>query len=141
LNPPADALVQSATSHWPRLLQNGVDYGDFVRTTARIDSWDQWLPQWTKTADAHVERAHAAAEANHTVTAGQAWRQAAISRHFCKFVWTVDPELYAEATGRTARSCSARCTTAERLVFDFESDTAYGTLDPSIPRIIVNERL
>ena len=94
-----DADVQAALAHWaPRFIQNGVDYNDFVRTVARIETWDQWLPEWSKTADEQAELAHEAEVAGHRVTAGHAWRRAATDRHFGKFVWMVDLELARRAT-------------------------------------------
>jgi hypothetical protein len=61
-----DAEVQAALAHWgPRLIQNGVDYNDLMTTMARIDTWDQWLPEWSRTADvqaAFAQEADAAGE-------------------------------------------------------------------------------
>ena len=39
----------------PRFIQNGVDYNDLLRTSPRIDTWDQWLPEWSRTADEQAE--------------------------------------------------------------------------------------
>ena len=51
-----DARVQAAIDNWaPRMVTQGVDYNDFVRTTARIEAWDEWLVEWTRTADLHLE--------------------------------------------------------------------------------------
>ena len=37
-----DARVQAAIDHWaPRFIQAGVDYNDFLATTARIETWYQ----------------------------------------------------------------------------------------------------
>ena len=37
----ADARVQAAIDNWaPRMVTQGVDYNDFVRTTARIERWE-----------------------------------------------------------------------------------------------------
>lgn len=103
-----DARVQAAIDHWaPRFIQNGVDYNDFVRTVRRVDTWDQWLPEWARTADEQAELASQAESAGHGQTAGHAWRRAAVDRHFGKFVWMVDLELAAEATHRAVREMSA----------------------------------
>jgi pimeloyl-ACP methyl ester carboxylesterase len=101
----ADARVQAAIEHWAsRFIQNGVDYNDFVRITARIDAWEQWLPEWTRTADEHEAYAHESEGAGRGRTAGEAWLRAAVCRHFGKFVWTVDPELAAAATLRSVEA-------------------------------------
>src|SRR5204863_3982500 len=97
-----DAQVHAAIEHWAsRLIQNGVDYNDFVRTTARIDRWERWLAEWTRTADEHEEYALESERAGRGRTAGEAWLRAAVCRHFGKFVWMVDPALAAEATRRS----------------------------------------
>ena len=99
-----DEFVATAIAHWtPRMVQNGVDHNDFVATTARIATWPQWLPAWSATADGHVARAREAERAGHLLTAGHAWRQAAVCRHFGKFVWNVEATPAEEATRRCAQ--------------------------------------
>jgi pimeloyl-ACP methyl ester carboxylesterase len=86
----ADARVQAAIDHWAaRFVQAGVDYNDFVATTARIDTWDEWLDAWCENGDMH---AGLASEATGRITAGEAWSRATVAYHFAKFVWVVDPE-------------------------------------------------
>jgi pimeloyl-ACP methyl ester carboxylesterase len=128
-----DAEVETALRHWaPRLIQNGVDYNDMLTTTARIDSWDRWLPEWNRTADDQAEFAREADAAGHGLTAGQAWRRASVNRHFGKFVWMVDLDLAREATLRSVeetRTALARLDpTAERLEIPIEGGTAYANL-------------
>lgn len=90
----ADARVEAAVRHWAgRFIANGVDYNDFVRTTAGIDRWEDWLAAWTDTAERHVALAEAALGAGHRRSAAEAWLRAAVSYHFSKFVWTLDPVL------------------------------------------------
>jgi len=85
-----DARVQAAIDHWaPRFVQAGVDYNDFVATTDRVDTWDEWLPAWVANGDMH---AGLAGEASSRLTAGEAWARATVAYHFAKFVWVVDPE-------------------------------------------------
>ena len=117
-----DAEVQAALDHWaPRFIQNGVDYNDFVRTVRRVDTWDQWLPEWSRTADEQADFAREAEAEDHRCTAGHAWRRAATDRHFGKFVWMVDLELAREATLRAV---------AEMI-------TAHRYLDPTAERVEV----
>ena len=86
-----DARVQSAVEHWaPRFIQAGVDYNDFVRTTARVERWEDWLDVWCETAEAHAELAREAEAAARGPTAGEAWLRAAVCFHFAKFVWVLD---------------------------------------------------
>jgi dienelactone hydrolase len=85
-----DARVQAAVDHWaPRFVQAGVDYNDFVATTSRIDTWEQWLDAWCENGDMH---ASLAADAGSRLSAGEAWARATVAYHFAKFVWVVDPE-------------------------------------------------
>ncbi len=94
-----DERVQVAINNWgPRLIANGVDYNDFVRTTSGIERWDEWLDAWTATADVHHEAARAAREAGHQLSAGEAFLRAAVTYHFAKFVWVLDPERNRQAT-------------------------------------------
>ena len=129
----ADAAVETALAHWgPRLIQNGVDYNDMLATIARIDTWDRWLPEWSRTADEQAGFAREADEAGHRLTAGQAWRRASINRHFGKFVWMVDLDLAREATlrsvGETRTALARLDPTAERLEVPIAGGTAYANL-------------
>jgi dienelactone hydrolase len=88
-----DARVRAAVEHWaPRFVQAGVDYNDFLSTTARIDTWEAWLDAWCETADVHAGLALEAEAAGHRRSAGEAWVRAAVAYHFAKFVWVLDAE-------------------------------------------------
>lgn len=101
----ADARVEAAIAHWAsRMIQNGVDYNDFTRTTSRIESWDVWLEEWSRTADEHEEYARESEAADRPRTAGEAWLRAAVCRHFGKFVWMLDGALGADATRRSVKA-------------------------------------
>jgi len=94
-----DERVDAAIRHWAaRFIANGIDYNDFVRTTASISRWEDWLDAWTATAEAHAELARAALERGHRRSAGEAFARAAVSYHFSKFVWVLDPERHRRNT-------------------------------------------
>ena len=115
-----DARVQAAVDHWaPRFIQAGVDWNDFVRTTAQVERWEDWLGAWCETAERHEALAREAEAAGRTATAGEAWLRAAVCFHFGKFVWVVDP----------ARSRAA----ADRAVAALRA--AHRLLDPGAERI------
>ena len=115
-----DARVQAAVDNWgPRLIANGVDYNDFVRTTSAISVWDEWLDAWTATADVHHSLAVEARDAGRLQSAGEAFLRASVSYHFSKFVWVLDPE-------RNHRATEA----AVRAMYD-----AHAILDPTARRI------
>jgi hypothetical protein len=99
VSPVPDARVQAAIENWgPRLIANGVDFNDFVRTTAAISRWDQWLEMWSATAEVHRELGAQARAEGQLRTAGEAFLRAAVSYHFAKFVWVLDPERNRRAT-------------------------------------------
>jgi pimeloyl-ACP methyl ester carboxylesterase len=94
-----DERVAAAIAHWaPRFVTNGVDMNDFRRVTAGVERWEEWLPAWVANGDLHAELAREAEEQGRSRTAGEAWNRAALSYHFGKFVWMVDPERYRAAT-------------------------------------------
>jgi pimeloyl-ACP methyl ester carboxylesterase len=100
-----DARVQAAIDNWaPRLIANGVDFNDFVRTTSAIERWDQWLDAWTATADVHHSLALQAREAGRSHSAGEAFLRAAVTYHFAKFVWVIEPQRNRRATEAAVRA-------------------------------------
>jgi 2,6-dihydroxypseudooxynicotine hydrolase len=112
--------VQAAIDNWaPRLIANGVDYNDFVRVTSSISRWDEWLGAWTAVADAHRSLADEAVDAGHLQSAGEAFLRAAVTYHFAKFVWILEPERNRRATE-----------SAVRALYD-----AHAILDPTARRI------
>jgi len=123
-----DGRVADAIAHWaPRFVTNGVDYNDFVRVTAGIASWEEWLPTWVENGHAHAERAREAESLGRSLTAGEAWNHAALSYHFAKFVWMLDMDRYEEAT-RLAVAALREAhrhldPTAERVEIPFEHGT------------------
>ncbi len=115
-----DERVEAAIRHWAgRFIANGIDYNDFVRTTASISRWEDWLDAWTATADTHSRLAREALERGHRQSAGEAYARAAVSYHFSKFVWVVDPE-------RNRRNTEAAVSALR---------DAHAILDPSAERI------
>jgi dienelactone hydrolase len=88
-----DARVQAAIEHWaPRFVQAGVDYSDFVATTAGVERWEDWHAAWCRNGDMHAALAEDAASKDRRLTAGEAWSRATVAYHFAKFVWMVDPK-------------------------------------------------
>jgi 2,6-dihydroxypseudooxynicotine hydrolase len=128
-----DARVQAAIDNWgPRLIANGVDFNDFVRTTAAIERWDQWLDAWTATADIHHALAVEARDAGHARSGGEAFLRAAISYHFAKFVWVLEPERNRQATAAAVRALYDALAlldpAAERIEVDLDGAAIVGNL-------------
>lgn len=128
-----DARVQAAIDNWaPRFVSQGVDFNDFQRTTASIETWDEWLPAWTEAGDRHRLLAEDAKASGALLTAGEAYVRAALAYHFAKFVWVVDVARNHEATewAKAAIYEAHRCVdpTAERVEIAFAGETIVGNL-------------
>jgi pimeloyl-ACP methyl ester carboxylesterase len=128
-----DARVQAAIDNWaPRMVTQGVDYNDFVRTTARVERWDEWLDAWCETAELHLRLAREAEEAGRRRTAGEASVRAALCFHFAKYVWVVDADRNRETTirARDALYAAHRLLdpTAERIEAPLERSVVIGNL-------------
>ena len=97
-----DERVAAANAHWAaRFIANGTSYSDFTQTMARINVWDDWCREWGRTAQYYEQLAGAAEATGHTVTAGEAWRRAALCWHWGKFVFVDDLEQQRAAHDRT----------------------------------------
>jgi len=97
-----DERVQAANAHWAaRFIANGTSYSDFQATMARITIWDDWCREWGRTARYYEGLAEAAEAGGHTVTAGEAWRRAALCWHWGKFVFVDDLAQQRAAHDRT----------------------------------------
>ena len=97
-----DQRVAAATAHWAaRFVANGTSYPDFQATMARIGRWDDWCREWGRTARHYEQLAETAEAAGRTVTAGEAWRRAALCWHWGKFVFTDHPQEQRAAHERT----------------------------------------
>jgi predicted amidohydrolase/dienelactone hydrolase len=97
-----DKRVATATAHWAdRFIANGTSYSDFRATMGRITRWDDWCREWGRTAQHYEHLAEQAEAARRLVTAGEAWRRAALCWHWGKFVFTDHPEEQRAAHERT----------------------------------------
>ncbi|MFQ5861435.1 MAG: alpha/beta hydrolase, partial [Dehalococcoidia bacterium] len=128
-----DVKVQAAIDNWaPRFTAQGVDYNDFVRTTAKIERWDEWLDAWSATGDVHTELARQAEAKGRVLTAGEAYVRAALCYHFAKFVWMVDMDRHRAAADMAVASLYAAHRlldpTAERVEVPFNGTTMVGNL-------------
>ncbi len=128
-----DERVQAAINNWaPRFTSQGVDYNDFIRTTSKVERWEQWLDAWYATGDMHAGLARGAEAPGRSLTAGEAWVRAALCYHFAKFVWMVDMAKYRAAADRAVSSLYAAHKhldpTAERVEISFDGAVMVGNL-------------
>ena len=129
----ADARVQAAIDHWaPRFVQAGVDYSDFVVTTAGVERWEDWHAAWCRNGDMHAALAEQAGEKGRRLTAGEAWARATVAYHFAKFVWMVDPARSRAAADKAvaamAKTHEFLDPTAERLEVPLDGGRVVGNL-------------
>jgi len=97
-----DKRVAAANAHWAaRFVANGTSYPDFQATMARIGRWDDWCREWGRTGQHYERLAETAEAAGRMVTAGEAWRRAALCWHWGKFVFTDHPQEQRAAHERT----------------------------------------
>ncbi|MDR7492415.1 MAG: alpha/beta fold hydrolase [Armatimonadota bacterium] len=128
-----DSRLRAAVDHWaPRFVAQGVDYNDFVRTTAPLQRWEQWLDAWVETARVHEDLARRAEERGRSRTAGEAYVRAALCYHFARFLWFVDMDRHHEAARRAVACLYAAHRhldpTAERVDIPFERTTLAANL-------------
>ena len=97
-----DERVVAANAHWAaRFIANGTSYSDFQATMARITIWDDWCREWGRTGQYYERLAEEAGAAGANVTAGEAWRRAALCWHWGKFVFVDDLDQQRAAHDRT----------------------------------------
>jgi 5-aminopentanamidase len=139
-----DKRVAAARAHWAaRFVANGTSYPDFEATMARIGRWDDWCREWGRTARHYEEVAEAAEAAGLAVTAGEAWRRAALCWHWGKFVFTDHPEEQRAAHERTVacfrRGAGTLSPPAEPVRIPYGGSTlaAYLRVPPGAPKPIV----
>jgi len=128
-----DKKVQAAITNWaPRFTSQGVDYNDFVRTTAGLEHWEEWLDAWVANGDVHARLGQQAEENDKLLTAGEAYVRAALSYHFAKFVWMVDMGKYRQAADKAVASLLSAHRlldpTAERIETTLEGNLMVGNL-------------
>jgi 5-aminopentanamidase len=97
-----DERVAAANAHWAaRIIANGTGYSDVQATMGRITVWDDWCREWGRTARRYEQLAETAEAAGRTMTAGEAWRRAALCWHWGKFVFVDHPDEQRAAHERT----------------------------------------
>src|SRR5216683_2113468 len=103
-----DERVAAANAHWAaRFVGNGTDFTDFQATMRRISRWEDWCAEWGRTAQGYERLAASAEAAGRLVTAGEAWRRAALCWHWGKFVF-VDYPVEQRAAHDRAVDCFRR---------------------------------
>jgi 2,6-dihydroxypseudooxynicotine hydrolase len=128
-----DERVEAAIKNWaPRFTSQGVDYNDFFRTTARVESWEDWCGAWVATGDVHYDLAVKAESSGNMLSAGERFISAALCYHFGKFVFQDFHAEYLSASRKAvdafAKGLKLLDPTGERVEFPFDGATMVGTL-------------
>jgi len=139
-----DKRVAAANAHWAaRFVANGTSYSDFQATMARIGRWDDWCREWGRTGQYYERLAETAEAAGRPVTAGEAWRRAALCWHWGKFVFTDHPQEQRAAHERTVacfrRGAGTLSPPAEPVRIPYAGTTlaAYLRVPPGRPPVVV----
>ncbi len=142
-----DKRVAAATAHWAaRFVANGTSYPDFQATMARVGRWDDWCREWGRTGQHYEELAETAEAAGRLVTAGEAWRRAALCWHWGKFVFTDHPQEQRAANERTVacfrRGAATLSPPAEPVRVPYAGTTLAGYLRvppgrPQLPPVVI----
>jgi len=128
-----DERVEAAIKNWaPRFTSQGVDYNDFIRTTARVEKWEDWCREWVATGDVHHELAAKAEAKGNTISAGEAYIAAALCYHYGKFLFQEYHDAYMSAANKSveafAKGLKLLDPTWERVEIPFDGSTMVGTL-------------
>jgi hypothetical protein len=83
----SDLLQEVIAQRLPRLLVAGVDYNDVQLLFRRIRRLQDWRSEWERMAAIHEQLGDAALSAGHQVSAGDAFRRAALYYHVAQFVY------------------------------------------------------
>ncbi len=119
-------VLERVKEAWrPRFLANGIEPFDYETTTARIHRWEDWAPEWRRTADEHVASSDEAERAGHLATAAHYRRLAALCLHFGHFNTVRPREAWLAATRRKVELYALAAPyldpPAERVEIPFES--------------------
>lgn len=134
----ADDVVQNAVKNWgPRFVQHGVDFNDYLRTVAKIQTWEGWLGPWLELGEKHEQLAKVAEEKGRKRTAGEAYLAASVATHFGKYLSPFDPR-YEEAVKKSAqlmrKAHQYLDSTAERIEVPFDGSYIVGNLRRPVGR-------
>lgn len=88
----ASLLAEIIHQRLPRLLVSGVDYNDAQLLLKRITRAEDWCSEWVRMGEEHEAQGDEALRLGHHVTAGEAFRRAAICYHTGQCVYFEDIE-------------------------------------------------
>jgi dienelactone hydrolase len=129
----ADPLDERVLDVWtPRFLRVGIFMEDIQATAARIDDWNDWCPEWIRTAEMHEDLAQQWLDMGDELSAAEALQRASIYYHVSAFVYFRDLELhkhgYKKMVEAYERSLPLTRGRIEKVDFPFEDIQLKGLL-------------
>lgn len=93
----ADPLIQQVLDTWlPRFLDGGIHYADLQWTTARMRDWNDWGPEWLRTAAQHEQLADDYWAEGRRFSAINQYQTAAAYYHLAYFIYFRDLALHTQ---------------------------------------------
>jgi dipeptidyl aminopeptidase/acylaminoacyl peptidase len=127
-----DMLAETLRDRLPRLFAAGVDHNDVEAILRRVRRMGDWPVEWERLAVVHKELGERAEADGRLVTAGAAFRRAALYYHVAQFVHFADParklRLQREQNRAYARAAPHLAPPAEQVEIPFEDGAFAGNL-------------
>lgn len=128
-----DPLVDKVLQVWtPRFLRVGILMDDISETAGRISTWEDWAPEWIKTAEVHEQLAERWLEMGDDLAAVEALQRASLYYHLAAFVYFRNLELhnygYKKMVETYDRSLPLTRGAIEKVRFPFEGIELVGLL-------------
>jgi 2,6-dihydroxypseudooxynicotine hydrolase len=112
-----------------RMMQEGLNYSDFLKVCDKIRNMDEWCPLWMDEALVHQRIAEKALAEGNTITAGEAFWRASMYNHYGQFLQWDNP-IKQEAIKRKVEAFKHAAPLlvppAERVEVKFENITLPG---------------
>jgi dipeptidyl aminopeptidase/acylaminoacyl peptidase len=128
-----DELVERVLRVWtPRFLRVGILMEDLSELAKRIDTWDDWCPEWIKVAEVHEQLGEQWLELDDELSAIEAFQRASMYYHVSAFVYFRDLALhnrgYEKMVETYERSLPLCDGAIEKVRFPFEDIDLVGLL-------------
>jgi dienelactone hydrolase len=96
--------LQQVVGHWlPRMMVAGLTHGDITRLIEETGEWPNWCAAWSAEGALHLAMGEEAEGAGRLLTAGEAYRRAALFYHFGQFMFFDDlTQKWAAADSKAA---------------------------------------
>ena len=138
--------LQQVVGHWlPRMMVAGLTHGDITRLVEETGEWPDWCATWSAEGARHLAMGEEAEAACRLVTAGEAYRRAALFYHFGQFMFFDDlQQKWAAADSKAAayaRAAPLLQPPADAVAVPFEGGVLKGYLrrpgDASAPLVVL----